>query len=65
MSPLDSILESVELLGVVEDEWDDFIPATLLALRGWAGMIHQMETRGDRVAVAAPSGAWSNSWPCG
>ncbi len=55
MSPLDSILESLELLGVVEDEWDDFIPATLLALRGWAGMIYQMEVRGDRVALSAPA----------
>ena len=55
MTPMDSILESLELLGVVEDEWDDFIPATLLALRGWAGMIHQMETRGDRVAMSAPA----------
>ncbi len=37
MSPLDSILESLELLGVVEDEWDDFIPATLLALARLGG----------------------------
>ena len=54
MSPLDSILESLEMLGVVEDEWDDFVPATLLALRGWAGMIYQMETRGDRVGRSVP-----------
>ncbi len=55
MTPLDSILESLELLGVVEDEWDDFVPATLLALRGWAGMIHQMAVRSDRVARSAPA----------
>ena len=55
MTPFDSILESLELLGVVEDEWDDFVPATLLALRGWAGMIHQMAVRADRVALSAPA----------
>jgi uncharacterized protein YbcC (UPF0753/DUF2309 family) len=42
---------------VIEDEWDDYITATLLALRGWAGMIRQMEVRGDRVAVPAPAGS--------
>jgi uncharacterized protein YbcC (UPF0753/DUF2309 family) len=53
--PLDSIAESLELLGVPEDEWDDYLTATLLALRGWAGMIRQMELRGDRFAKSAPA----------
>jgi uncharacterized protein YbcC (UPF0753/DUF2309 family) len=57
LSPTESIIESLHLLGVPEHEWDLFIPATLLALRGWGGMIHQMETRGDRAARAAPSGS--------
>lgn len=56
LDPLESILESLQLLGVPEHEWETYIPATLLALRGWAGMIHQMETRGDRAAYAAPPG---------
>jgi len=56
-SPAESIVESLHLLGVPEHEWDVFIPATLLALRGWAGMIYQMETRGDRTANPAPPGS--------
>src|SRR5262249_19097710 len=57
LTPAESIDESLSLLGVGESEWDTFIPATLLALRGWAGMIHQMETRGDRAAHPAPRGS--------
>jgi uncharacterized protein YbcC (UPF0753/DUF2309 family) len=57
LSPAESIVESLHLLGVLEPEWDLFIPATLLALRGWAGMMHQMETRGDRSAHPAPRGS--------
>ena len=29
--PLESIVESLDLLGVVEDEWDEYVTATLLA----------------------------------
>jgi uncharacterized protein YbcC (UPF0753/DUF2309 family) len=57
LSPLESIEESLELLGVDEVEWEPFIIATLLALRGFAGMIWQMESRGDRVAHPAPAGS--------
>ena len=57
LSPVDSILESLSLLGVPETDWTDFISSTLLALRGWTGMIRQMELRGDRVAVPAPAGS--------
>ncbi len=57
MDPLQSIAESLDCLGVHEKEQEPFLAATLLALRGWAGMIHQMETRGDRVARAAPLGS--------
>ncbi len=55
--PLDSIRESLDMLGVDETERYDYLAATLLALRGWAGMIRQMELRGDRVAHAAPQGS--------
>lgn len=57
IGPLESIRESLELLGVGDDERDDFITASLLALRGWAGMIWQMEDRPDRVALSAPPGS--------
>jgi uncharacterized protein YbcC (UPF0753/DUF2309 family) len=49
ISPLESIRESLDVLGVSRDEWEPFLAGTLLALRGWAGMIHQIESRGDRV----------------
>jgi uncharacterized protein YbcC (UPF0753/DUF2309 family) len=54
VSPLESILESLECLGVEEHEWDEFVSATLLALRGWAGMIQQVVLRADSVAHPAP-----------
>lgn len=50
MGPIAAIRDSLDKLGVEEREWDEFLSATLLALRGWAGMIHQIEVRGDRVA---------------
>lgn len=56
LEPLDSIIESLQLLGVDEDEWEDYITATTLALRGWASMIWQMEVRGDRVPLPAAAG---------
>jgi uncharacterized protein len=49
-SPLDSVLESLDELGVHDGEWNHFLSDTLLALRGWAGMIRQVESRGDRAA---------------
>jgi uncharacterized protein YbcC (UPF0753/DUF2309 family) len=57
LSPLESIHESLELLGVPAAEWEDFITATLLALRGWAGMIRQVELRADRAAFPVPAGS--------
>jgi hypothetical protein len=57
VGPLASIHESLELLGVPEEEWDDFLSATLLALRGWAGMIRFLEERGDRAVHPAPQGS--------
>ena len=57
VSPLESIYESLAILGVSEGEWHDYLAATLLALRGWAGMIRQMELRGDRVVRPVPQGS--------
>ncbi|HWA99818.1 MAG TPA: DUF2309 domain-containing protein, partial [Pirellulales bacterium] len=56
LSPIECVQESLEWLGVPEAEWDDFISATLLVLRGWAGILSQLEVRPDRVAVPAPAG---------
>lgn len=55
--PLDSIIESLKLLGVQEEAEEEFICSTLLALRGYAGMIWQLETRGDRAARSVPTGS--------
>jgi hypothetical protein len=54
LGPIESIAESLELLGVGEDEREAFLSQTLLALRGYAGMLWQVELRGDRVAHPAP-----------
>ncbi|MDP1563610.1 MAG: DUF2309 domain-containing protein [Pirellulaceae bacterium] len=52
-----SISESLQLLKLDLDEIEPFLTATLLALPGWGGMLHQVETRSDRVAVGIPAGA--------
>lgn len=54
---LESILESLEILGIEENRWREFIAATFLALRGWGGMVQQVEERGDRVAHPIPGGS--------
>jgi hypothetical protein len=46
---LDSIAQSLDELGVARDEWSEYLGAELLALRGWAGIIRQIEERPDRV----------------
>ena len=55
-TPAEWIADSLVALGVTEEERDDYIRATLLALRGWAGMIWQTEIRPDRVYIASPPG---------
>jgi uncharacterized protein YbcC (UPF0753/DUF2309 family) len=57
VSPLDAILQSLDKLGVPEEEWERFISHTFLAMPGWAGMIRQVELRGDRVARPIPGGS--------
>lgn len=57
VSPVESIAESLAAMGVAEDEQERFLSASLLALRGYAGMIWQLESRGDRAAWPAPEGS--------
>jgi uncharacterized protein YbcC (UPF0753/DUF2309 family) len=57
VGPLESIRESLAALGVPAAEWEEFVSATLLALRGFGGMVHQVEVRGDRVTHPAPEGS--------
>jgi len=48
-SALDSIANSLARLDVGDDERADYLRAELLALRGWAGIVRQIEERPDRV----------------
>ncbi len=41
-------------LGVAIESRADYLRDTLLSLRGWAGMMHQLEQRPDRAPVVAP-----------
>jgi uncharacterized protein len=56
IGPLESIRESLELLGVAEDKWEPYVSATLLALRGWGGMMRFLEVRSDRAIHPPPDG---------
>lgn len=57
LTPLESVNESLDMLGVPESEWEEYLSSTLLALRGWGGMVQQIELRGDRVAHPVPAGS--------
>ena len=57
IGPIASAQESLSALGVLEEEWDQFLSETLLPLRGWGGIIRQTEERGDRVATPSPTGS--------
>jgi uncharacterized protein YbcC (UPF0753/DUF2309 family) len=50
----ESVVSSLEALGVSAVEWEPFLVRTALVLRGWAGMMRQIELRPDRVPVIAP-----------
>lgn len=54
---LEAIRESLDLLGIGEEEWHDLLVSTLLALRGWAGMIHFLEKHPERAVHAIPRGS--------
>ncbi|MBX7106334.1 MAG: DUF2309 domain-containing protein [Gemmataceae bacterium] len=56
-TPLASIRESLAELGVAPADEEQFFIETLLALRGWAGMVRQVETRADRVIRPIPAGS--------
>jgi len=56
LSPLECLEESLDLLGIRPADRERFVIASLLALRGWAGLLNQMEVRPDRVPRSAPAG---------
>ncbi len=56
-APLDSIAASLRDLGIADSEREDFLASTLLALRGFAGMIHRIERRADIAVQPVPPGS--------
>lgn len=58
MDPLASIADSLELLGIDGPHVEAFLAETLLALRGWAGMLLQMETNAEWTIHPAPRGSF-------
>ncbi len=50
---LDVIAAELRRLGVPEPSWQDFMTESLVALKGWAGMVRQLEERPDRAPVEA------------
>jgi uncharacterized protein YbcC (UPF0753/DUF2309 family) len=58
VSPLQSIADSLSELGIEKSERHEFLRSAILALRGWAGMIWQTETRPDRVYRYSPPGTF-------
>ncbi|MEW4453543.1 DUF2309 domain-containing protein [Bremerella sp. JC817] len=57
VTPEASIEESIRDLGVPDDDRDEFVTQTLLGLRGWAGMIWQLESGAGPVVHSIPSGS--------
>lgn len=56
LTAVDVIEESLRLLGVGGSEREAYVTETLLALRGWAGMVWQMETNAEWTTRPAPGG---------
>ncbi len=54
--PLTSIANSLEMLGVEEQDLEKNVCSSLLALRGWTGMIWQMESEAPWLPYPAPEG---------
>ncbi len=56
ITPLESIAISLDDLGVEPAECERFLLGTLLALRGWAGMLRQLETNAEWTRNPSPHG---------
>lgn len=56
LSALELIDQTLRRLGVPEAETEPYLQRTLLALRGWAGMLWQMETNAEWTVHPAPHG---------
>ena len=56
VTAIDSLRDSLQELGVSSENLVDFLRDSLVPLRGWAGLLWQLETRGDRVAQPVQPG---------
>jgi len=56
VSAVDSLIESLSELGISRESMETCLRDSLVPLRGWAGLLWQMETRSDRVATPVPQG---------
>ena len=56
LGPLASIHASLKQMGVPNGQWTPFLTKTLLALRGWAGMLRQLELRQETAVHPTPKG---------
>jgi uncharacterized protein YbcC (UPF0753/DUF2309 family) len=56
LSPAAVIAESLAEFGISLDDQNEFLTTSMLALKGWAGLLWQMEARPDRVPRGAPPG---------
>jgi uncharacterized protein len=54
VTPEQSIIDSLELLNIPQDQHEEFIAQSLLALGGWAGMMWQMESAAEWTVRPAP-----------
>ncbi|GAA4454688.1 DUF2309 domain-containing protein [Novipirellula rosea] len=54
--PIESIAQSLDAMGIHADQLGEKIELTLLSLRGWAGMIWQMESSAPWLPKPAPAG---------
>lgn len=54
---LNCLAESLAALGIPQSQWAIYLRQSLLALRGWAGMIWQLETQTPWAPKQAPAGS--------
>ena len=52
-----SIVQSLRNLQIPPGEWEAYIEEMMLALRGWPGLLRQIEERPDRAFIPSPLGS--------
>jgi len=52
-----SIVQSLRNLQIPPEEWEAYIEEMMLALRGWPGILRQIEERPDRAFIPSPPGS--------